>query len=210
MGLVLIILLAEALLLAGLAGLACVHRARLRGGGAQDPLARSLAATQRALRSRGAPPGDDPAETDALGLRIQMLELEQRLADRGLRGDDYWASVCAGYGALAAGITAGPGDGAAQPAHRPEADCEEEARELAQLLEAQQETLDRLSAALAGLIEEPEAHWRQEAEIQSLREGTRKLREGLEILTDESRFLSQRLDQLEGASGAPTLAAAGA
>ena len=216
--LVLIILLLEALLVAGLAGLAYVYHSRLRRCGDADAgeatpalLAGAVAATQTALRSRGMRTGADPRDETALRLRIQMLELEQRLADPERRGDDYWGSVCASYGALAGLLAPGPATAADAPPlpARPEADCEEEARELAQLLEAQQETLDRLSAALALLIEEPEAHWRQEAEIQSLREGNRKLRQGLEILTDEGRFLAQRLDQLEATADPQPLAATG-
>lgn len=217
--LVLIILVVEALLMAGLAGLAYVYHARLRRGSAGTAassediailLARKVEATRGAVRSRSVLPGGDPRDAAALQLRIKVLELEQRLADPRRRGDDYWAGVCAGYAPLA-GVQAPPaaGETPADAPPRPEADCDEEARELNRLLELQEQTLDRLSAALAGLIEQPEVHWRQEAEIQSLREGTRKLRQGLEILSDEGRFLAQRLDELEGTAQPPPVAAAG-
>lgn len=217
--LVLTILLVEGLLLAGLAAAVFVYHGRLhrgaaKGAGSRDALPcllqRAVAATQSALHSRGVLAGADARNQNALRLRLQVLELEQRLADPARRGEDYWGSVCEGYAALA-GLLAAPAEaGAAQAAAcAPGVDAEGEARELTEQIELQQQTLDRLSAALAGLIEDPEAHWRQEAEIQSLREGTRKLGQGLEVLSDESRFLAQRLDELEGTGQSPPAMAAG-
>lgn len=219
LSLVLAILLVEALLLVGLAGLVFVYHSRLRRGASEagaprdslpSLLHRALAATQGALRSRGVLTGADPRHENALRLRLQVLELEQRLADPACRAEDYWSSVCAGYAALAGRLPGQAAGGAPEATPcRAEVDAEDEARQLAQQIESQQQTLDRLSAALAGLIEDPETHWRQEAEIQSLREGTRKLGQGLEVLSDESRFLAERLDELEGAGVPPALAAQG-